>query len=490
MMHNFLYYSGLILILGSIICSYLFINFTNKEKNISDLQIILKKTWVFGLLGISLFALAFILLDWAFFIDEATLNNLKTLNKSLNPGLVFLSFFFGSLFVIAIHIFAYSFYFYWYFPKEEKKRRKLFLVIYTLSAVIAFISFILFSEGNAQYLIYPLANIVHIGKGGFFVLTRNGSELSQEGGLNIALYALCILSGAILVLFICDHFTYKYYGKHGLLYTCFLFAFPSGIIGARLWYVCIDIGDNGVNSQFIQRPLSIFEIWNGGLAIMGGAILGIIVGVSVILIYKYALKNKDYTKINLLFLVDYIIPTILIAQAIGRWGNFFNNEVNGNLYDIKYFNWLPTFIRNQMQYANHATWGSNIDHPGMIYLPLFFIEFCTNLIGYFTIYFGFGRGNFSKLIISLINKIKPGLIKAKFYHPNGACVGGYLIWYGTTRIILEPLRTGSDFYKSSLYSAYGMVFSGILIIIIAILWDYFITRKGVKNIILKDEDLN
>lgn len=487
-MHDYIYYIGLILIPISLVFSYLFIHKTYNEIINGDLQGILKKTKVFALAGIGLFALSFILLDWAFFIDVATINNIKEQGIALNPGLVFLSFFFGTLFIIAMHSFVYSFFLYWYFKNTDPKKRKKLLWVYSISIVVAIVSLILFTEGNAQYWIYPLANIIHIGEGGI-ILTRTKSDVFAAKGLNIALYALCILSGAILVLFICDHYAYKYYGKHGLLYTCFLIAFPSGIIGARLWYVCIDMLDNGAGSQFIQKPHSIFEIWNGGLAVMGGAILGIIAGVSVMLVYKYALKHKDYTKINLLFLVDFIIPTILIAQAVGRWGNFFNNEVNGELVNLNYFARLPTFIRRQMQFADHASWGSNLVDPNKMYLPLFFIESCTNLIGYYVIYFGFGRGNFSKLFIKLINKIKPNTIKAEKYHPNGACVGGYLIWYGITRLILEPLRTSSDFYQSSIYSSYGLIIGGVVVIILAILRDIFVTKHNVKNIILKPEDL-
>ena len=89
----------------------------------------------------------------------------------------------------------------------------------------------------------------------------------------------------------------------------------------------------------------------------------------------------------------------------------------------------------------------------------------------------------------MINKIKPNTIKAEKYHPNGACVGGYLIWYGITRLILEPLRTSSDFYQSSIYSSYGLIIGGVVVIILAILRDIFVTKRNVKNIILKPEDL-
>ena len=223
---------------------------------------------------------------------------------------------------------------------------------------------------------------------------------------------------------------------------------------------------------------------------LGGAILGIIGGVTTMLILKYALKRKPYTKMNYLFVADFIVPAILVAQAIGRWGNFFNNEVNGYPISVEYFAFLPTFVKNQMMYADH---GSSSLQPGMIYLPLFFIEFCTNLIGYFVLYYGFGRKYFSKWFIKFTNLFikdkDKKLINVDSYHADGTLVGGYLVWYGVTRAILEPLRTGSDYFKSSEITSYVMIGGGILIIIFFILFKaLYLDRKPLKEVgVQKDE---
>ena len=88
---------------------------------------------------------------------------------------------------------------------------------------------------------------------------------------------------------------------------------PLGIIGARLYYVAFSW------STFAANPLSILEIWNGGLAIYGG-ILGGALGA-----WLFARRKK----LRLLTLCDLVMPGLALAQAIGRWGNFFNMEAYG-----------------------------------------------------------------------------------------------------------------------------------------------------------------
>ena len=157
-----------------------------------------------------------------------------------------------------------------------------------------------------------------------------------------------------------------------------------GLVGARLWYVVLDISKLGSASHFVTNPISILYLNEGGLGIMGGAILGIISGVGVMLFLKYIKKNPDYTKMSYLRLADFIVPTILIAQAIGRFGNFFNAEVHGNAIPLSSLDWMPTFMRLNYQF-NYA---NQISDLSMAYLPLSTMETITNLIGYFVIYYG------------------------------------------------------------------------------------------------------
>ena len=279
---------------------------------------------------------------------------------------------------------------------------------------ILILSILFLTEGYAAHVKYPLPNGISFSSG-FVTPTSSDSP-------NIAFYALCILSGAIYVYFICDHKLYLEYGKHGIVESTFLVAFPAGILGARIWYV---IGN--WNVEFAGQPFwHVFAIWEGGLTILGGAIMGMVVGVA-----WYLWRNKGY---SIWIAVDLIVPTILIAQAVGRWGNFFNCEVHGILQPISNFWWLPKFIVNNAVYSSTQGFAPE----GMMYVPLFFIECVTNLAGYFVLSYLFGKA-------------------LRKYTELGDLAFGYVVWYGLTRVLMEPLRDtsfnmGEDGYWSWFWS--------------------------------------
>ena len=313
-----------------------------------------------------------------------------------------------------------------YYGKNiPEKLDKWLYILLMVCFTIAFFSIFLYTNGLAPYLTYPLANGISFTDG--FVTPRTGSP-------NIAFYALCIISGAVIVYFLCDHIFYKEYGKHGLLESTFYVSFPAGIIGARIWYV---VGE--WSTSFAGQPFwKVFAIWEGGLTVLGGAIMGIVVGVLFFL-----WRNK---KLSIWFAVDAIVPTILIAQAVGRWGNFFNCEVHGLLVDEKYFKWLPEIIFNNAKYSSTSGFAPD----GQLYVPLFFIECITNLFGYFLIAHVFGK------------------LLGKYHEPGDLCFG-YVIWYGLTRVLMEPLRSsdfqmGENGYWSWVWSMI-FVFVGTLLIV-------------------------
>jgi prolipoprotein diacylglyceryl transferase len=216
----------------------------------------------------------------------------------------------------------------------------------------------------------------------------------------VAFYAIFILSGAFLAYALTEREFIKLGKKKGFIEDVFIVAFPAGILGSRLWYVW-----GQWELEFASQPLwKIFAVWEGGLAIMGGALGGALIGI----LYVY-FKRKDIPIIKTL---DLAVPTILVAQAIGRWGNFFNQEVYGAIGDVEAWMWLPTFIREQMTIN------------GSFRVPLFLIESMINLSGYVVIRFGIGEG-------------------LKRYRKQGDLALMYLVWYGLTRGIMEPLRNPS-----------------------------------------------
>lgn len=299
---------------------------------------------------------------------------------------------------------------------------------------LMFVFIFLFSDGFADYLnlTQPLVNGFNFEQ---FKWSRPGA---YGPSTNIAFYAICILSGAIYVYFLCDHKFYLKYGKHGILESTLFIALPAGIIGARLWYV---IGNWNVEFATQDNPfLAALDMTKGGLTILGGAIMGIAAGVIWVLIRW---KNKPY---SVMYAMDIVVPTILIAQAVGRWGNFFNCEVHGFAVDEAYWRWLPKII------FNNAHFSSSYSMPleGQIYVPLFLIEGIVNFLGFFVIAHLFGIK---------LNKILEPMDRAFMY----------VSWYGMTRVILEPFRDanfnmGDDGYWSWVWSMI-FVLAGILLIV-------------------------
>ncbi len=316
---------------------------------------------------------------------------------------------FGGLLVgLTSYVSLFSFLFHYYGKGkdiDEKMDKRLFIALaVAFPALIISIIYVL-SEGFANHISYPLPNGISFTEG--FVNPNNGKP-------NIAFYALCILSGAIYVYFLCDHKFYKEYGKHGILESTFLVAFPAGVLGARIFYV---IGNwakefNYGNSFTYLGDMKIWAplaIWEGGLTILGGAIMGIVVGAA-----WFMWRNKGY---NIWIPFDVCVPAILIAQAVGRWGNFFNCEVYGNPVSYSSLWWIPTFIKNNGQFGAYGA----LAGEGKAFVPLFFIECLTNLLGYFVLAHLFG-------------------IKLRKYTELGDLGFGYIIWYGFTRIFMEPFR--------------------------------------------------
>ncbi len=252
----------------------------------------------------------------------------------------------------------------------------------------------------------------------------------------VTFYALFILSGAVLVYFIADLQLQSEGYRKGYAENIFYVAFPAGIVGARIWYV---IGQ--WESEFAGQPFwKVFATWEGGLAIMGGALFGALAGILFIVF-----RRKDIT---LRHAADIGVPVILIAQGIGRWGNFFNQEVYGAVADVNHWAFLPTFIKEQMVVS------------GQFRVPLFLIESLINILGYFVIRFAIGKG-------------------LKKYIVPGDLALVYPIWYGLTRVVMEPLRDPT-YIMDNLWSYYwGWIFAalGVLGIIVMHVLAYWKNKR-------------
>ena len=336
--------------------------------------------------------------------------------------LVFGSYLFGTF----VSLFTSSFTMYYYRPDLDAKQRKISRILTFASIPFMVAGLWMLTDAFAAHAAYPLVNAISFTKG---LVYDDG-----DAGFTIKFYGILIVTGAAISYFISDHYFFKKYEKHGLLDGCLLVAFPAGIIGGRLWYCLV-----------LEPGTNIFAIRDGGMAIQGGALLGIIAGVTYMLIFR--------RYINIRWAMDIIIPTILIAQALGRWGNFFNQEVYGAVANQSSYWWLPKMVQNNMIIF------------GEFRVPLFFIEGVINLAGYFIIRYAVGKGLRKFLALGDISMC-------------------YLIWYGLVRVALERLRDGEFEYQNSWITAIVFIGIGVLGIVGFHVYDLIRKKKGLppKNL--------
>ena len=222
------------------------------------------------------------------------------------------------------------------------------------------------------------------------------------GSFTITYYGIIIVFGAILGSLLASRQAKKHGQDSEIILDLLPWLLIAGIIGARLWHVFTPSASNiaaGVTTEnYLKNPMEILALRKGGLGIPGG-----IIGGAIAMIIYCKVK-----KLNFWQLADFIAPGLLIAQSIGRWGNFVNQEVYGR----------PT----------NLPWGILIDPQHRMrgfeavekYHPLFLYESLLSLIG-------------AGLLVLIGDKFKDKLYKGDLFL-------GYLIWYPITRFLLEFLR--------------------------------------------------
>lgn len=240
------------------------------------------------------------------------------------------------------------------------------------------------------------------------------------GAIKIYYYSICILIGISIGIFLLFKESKKQKIDQDKLGDLLFYTILFGILGARIYYVIFNL------SYYLSNPLEILAIWHGGLAIHGGIIAGLIT-----LIYL----TKEY-KLNTLKIIDMSVPSLIIAQSIGRWGNFFNVEAYGKVVTLSHLKsqHIPNFIIDRMK----------ID--GSYHQPTFLYESILCFIGF---------------IILMILKNNKSLKITNL-------TSFYLIWYGLIRLVIEYYRTDSLMLgpiKIAMLISIVFIISGVVLLI-------------------------
>lgn len=214
------------------------------------------------------------------------------------------------------------------------------------------------------------------------------------GNFEIRWYGILIVLGIFIGMFIAYYNSNKLNLDFEKIIDGFLVAFPCAIVGARAYYVFFEF-DNFKNNIW-----SVFNLRTGGLAIHGG-LIGALIGTIIYCKFK---------KIEMMKYLDVVAPSLILAQAIGRWGNFMNGEAHGDVVSYEFISKFPEFIQKGMYLDGHY------------YNPTFLYESMWNLIIF--------------LILMII-------LHKKKSNENGVVIASYAVLYSVGRFFIESLRTDS-----------------------------------------------
>ncbi|KRN90332.1 prolipoprotein diacylglyceryl transferase [Ligilactobacillus ceti] len=241
------------------------------------------------------------------------------------------------------------------------------------------------------------------------------------GPFEVHWYGIIIACGMLLAVIL----SVREGNRHGIaeddIYDLLLWGLPVALICARAYYVIFQW------SYYSQHLNQVYRIWDGGIAIYGG-----LIGAAIVLLVLC------YRKIQSPWLMlDVIAPNVILAQGIGRWGNFVNQEAHGKATTLSFLQdlHLPQFIINQMQIN------------GIYYQPTFLYESVWDILGF--------------LVLISLRRCNHCL-------KQGEVFLGYLIWYSFGRFFIEGMRTDSLMLGQLRVSQWLslILFFGALIVII------------------------
>ena len=247
----------------------------------------------------------------------------------------------------------------------------------------------------------------------------------EFGGMTIKWYGVIIAFGFLLAVLFGGRMAYKYKVNLNNMVDVLIFGTVGGIVGARLYYVLFEW------AYYKDHLGEIIQIWNGGLAIYGGIIGG--------LLMAYFVCKKH--EMSMWQLLDFIGMSLLIGQGIGRWGNFANQEAFGTNTSAP---WgmlsAKTTAYLTEHYSEITAKGIAVD-PNLPVHPTFLYESIWCLLGFAILYF----------------------LSRKFYKFHGELFLGYAVWYGIGRAIIEGFRTDSLYITGTTVRVSQLLSLGLVI---------------------------
>lgn len=261
----------------------------------------------------------------------------------------------------------------------------------------------------------------------------------------IRFYAIAILIGIVAAVVLTRERLKSRGADPGVVYDIGLFAVLLGIVGARVYHVLTHPDDYFFPGA---DPWDVIKVWEGGIAIFG-ALIGGAIGISI---------GCRLTGMRFWSFADALVPGLLLAQAFGRFGNWFNNELFG----------LPTDL----------PWGLEIasDNPafpaglaeGTLFHPTFLYEIVWNVLGVVALLLAERR--FTRGHHEIAGARVPALIPVSYRLQWGRLTGLYLVWYGTGRMFFESIRVDpSELFlgtRVNIWGAFAAVVVGFAIIIV------------------------
>ncbi len=272
--------------------------------------------------------------------------------------------------------------------------------------------------------------------------------------LVIHVYALAILLGIAVAIVVSNYRLTARGAEPWIVIDISIWAVIFGIIGSRIWHVAThpdDFFGEGKNPWDVTRPGSVWAVWEGGVAIFGAVLFG---ALGVYIACRIAGLRFSAA-------VDAMAPTLLLAQAFGRLGNYFNQELFG----------LPTDL----------PWGLEIERPNpaipvgipedALFHPTFLYEIIWLLAGFVILMLIENRVSFDKVSTGFGAKLPfwPTFVRRDAWH-WGKMFGLYAIWYGIGRAWFESIRLDPSEtlfgIRSNVWGALAYILAGILVIAI------------------------